>query len=89
MLGWVYENDNGNQVCDYYYCMKEDVVFLKQQGVMVYCFFIFWFCILFDGMIKYVNQVGIDFYNQLIDEFLVNGIIFWVIFYYWDLLLVL
>ena len=87
--GRVHENDNGNQACDHYHRMKEDVALLKQQGVMAYRFSISWPRILPDGTTKHVNQAGIDFYNQLIDELLANGITPWVTLYHWDLPLAL
>lgn len=32
-----------------------------------------------------VSEEGIKFYNDVIDEFLVNEIIFFVIIFYWDI----
>ena len=87
--GRVHENDNGNLACDHYHRMKEDVALLKQQGVMAYRFSISWPRILPDGTTRHVNQAGIDFYNQLIDELLANGITPWVTLYHWDLPLAL
>ncbi|RDX75668.1 Furostanol glycoside 26-O-beta-glucosidase, partial [Mucuna pruriens] len=54
---------------------KEDVQHLKNLGVNSYRMSISWSRVLPDGTIKGgVNQEGINFYNQLIDELLANGI---------------
>ncbi|KAM7486323.1 hypothetical protein LguiA_002332 [Lonicera macranthoides] len=60
---------------DSYNRYKEDVQALKNMGVDTYRFSISWSRILPDGTVKGgINQKGIDFYNNLINELIQNGI---------------
>lgn len=71
---------------DSYSRMKEDVQLLKKIGVNSYRFSISWSRILPGGKVSVgKNQKGIDYYNKLIDELLVNGIEPFVTLFHWDL----
>lgn len=87
--GRVKNNEHGDQACDHYHRMEEDVQMMKRLGLKAYRFSISWPRILPDGTRRTVNQAGIDFYNRLIDELLVNDIEPWVTLYHWDLPLAL
>lgn len=87
--GRIHEGETGDIACDHYHRWREDVQLMKQLGVNAYRFSIAWSRILPDGTNKQVNQAGIDFYSQLIDELLANGIQPWVTLYHWDLPLAL
>ncbi|KAL3616821.1 hypothetical protein CASFOL_039215 [Castilleja foliolosa] len=76
---WIRDHKNGDVTVDSYHLFKEDVQILKNMGVDAYKFSISWARILPGGAIsKGVNQDGIDYYNNLINELLDNGIQPWV-----------
>ena len=81
-------NENGNVAIDHYHRYKEDVALLKSQGFKAYRFSISWSRIMPDGKGE-VNEEGIAFYSNLIDELLANNIEPWVTLYHWDLPLAL
>lgn len=56
---------------DHYHHYKEDIALMKELGLEAYRFSISWVRIMPDG--KTVNQKGIDFYRDLIDEVVRNG----------------
>ena len=61
-------------VCaDHYHHMKEDIALMAEMGFKSYRFSIAWTRILPKGTGE-INQKGIDFYNELIDECLKYGI---------------
>jgi beta-glucosidase len=80
--------ETGNKSIDHYHLFKEDVSLLKSQGFKAYRFSISWPRILPDGKGK-INEKGIQFYSDLIDELLSNDIIPWITLYHWDLPLAL
>jgi len=82
--GHIKNDDTGDVACDSYHKYKEDVALLKAMGMNSYRFSIGWTRILPNG-IGEVNQAGIDYYNNLIDELLANGIEPAVTLYHWDL----
>lgn len=57
---------------DHYHHVKEDVQLMKELGMKVYRFSFFWSRIMPDG--ENVSQKGLDFYHELIDALLANGI---------------
>ncbi len=73
----------GNVACDHYHKYKEDVALMKELGVKNYRFSVSWSRIIPNG-IGEVNPKGIDFYNNLIDELLANGITPYMTLFHWD-----
>ncbi|KAK7858663.1 furostanol glycoside 26-o-beta-glucosidase [Quercus suber] len=70
---------------DSYKRYKEDVKFLKDLGVHSYRFSISWTRILPNGSLSGgINQEGIDHYNNLINELLLNGITPFVTIFHFD-----
>ena len=83
--GKVLNGDTGDVACDHYHRYQEDVALMAEMGVKAYRFSISWSRLLPNGKSDSLNQNGVDFYNNLIDECLKQGIIPWVTLYHWDL----
>lgn len=75
----------GDVACDSYHKYKEDVKILKNYGAKAYRFSIAWTRVLPNGTADHVNQPGVDYYNNLIDELKKNDIEPLVTLYHWDL----
>ncbi len=69
---------------DFYHHWREDIALMKELGMKAYRFSLAWTRIIPDGDGE-VNQRGIDFYNQVIDELIGNGIQPLVTLYHFDL----
>ncbi|MBQ0001486.1 MAG: beta-glucosidase [Clostridiales bacterium] len=82
--GKIYENHNGDVACDQYHLYKEDVQIMKEIGVKAYRFSINWARVLPKGTGE-VNEKGMEYYSNLVDELLANGIEPYITLYHWDL----
>lgn len=85
--GKIKNNDTGNEGIAHYEYYREDIALMKSQGFKVYRFSIAWPRVMPDG--KTINEEGIKFYSDLIDELLTNDIEPWITLYHWDLPLAL
>jgi 6-phospho-beta-glucosidase len=82
--GKTFEGTNGDIAVDHYHRYKEDIKLMAEMGLESYRFSISWPRILPDGIGK-VNEKGIEFYNNVINECLKYGIVPFVTLYHWDL----
>ncbi|MFY0650735.1 MAG: beta-glucosidase [Cyclobacteriaceae bacterium] len=84
----IHNQEHAQVANDHYHLYKEDVALMKDMGVTAYRFSIAWSRILPTGSGE-VNQEGVRFYSELIDELLAANITPWVTLYHWDLPLAL
>lgn len=86
--GKIDNGDTGDVACDHYHRMKEDVARMKELHLECYRLSVAWTRILPEGTGK-VNEAGVKFYSDLIDELLKAGIRPMLTMYHWDLPLAL
>lgn len=82
--GKTFKGSNGEVAVDHYNRFKEDVALMAEQGLKTYRFSIAWSRILPAGRGE-VNEKGLQFYSDLIDELLKYDIEPMVTIYHWDL----
>ncbi|MDS0526237.1 GH1 family beta-glucosidase [Clostridium sp. SHJSY1] len=82
--GKTFEGTNGDVAVDHYHRYKEDVKLMAEMGLESYRFSVSWPRVMPNGDGE-VNQKGLDFYNNLIDECLKYGIVPFVTLYHWDM----
>ena len=83
--GRVQGKHTGDIACDSYHKIKEDVATLKNLGVSCYRFSISWSRILPNGTAESVNDLGVKYYDTLINLLLENRIQPFVTLYHFDL----
>uniref|UniRef100_A0A0S7EET2 Putative glycosyl hydrolase n=1 Tax=Chrysomela populi TaxID=154003 RepID=A0A0S7EET2_CHRPP len=81
----ILNNDTGDIACDSYHKYKEDVSLLKELGVDFYRFSLSWSRILPSGFDNEVNQLGVEYYRNLIKELRAHNITPVVTIFHWDL----
>ncbi|CAG7838557.1 unnamed protein product [Allacma fusca] len=79
------DGSNGDVACDSYNRFREDVQLLKNMGANMYRFSLSWPRILPTGDPNNVNENGVQYYRDLIDELWANGIEPIVTIYHWDM----
>jgi beta-glucosidase len=82
--GKIFKGHHHYTACDFYNRYQEDIDLIKKLNIPNFRFSISWPRIMPDGTGK-VNQAGIDYYNQVIDYCLQQGIEPWITLYHWDL----
>ena len=82
--GKVSNFDNWDIACDHYHRFKEDLDLMKWMGVKAYRFSVAWPRVIPNGFGK-INEMGLDFYDRLIDSLLEREIAPWLTMYHWDL----
>ena len=75
--------DNTFVACDHYHRYKEDVALMKELGLKSYRFSINW-CRIVPEQGK-INEKGLMFYSNLVDELISSGIEPMITLYHWDL----
>jgi beta-glucosidase len=81
--GTIYNNHTGEEACDFYNRYKQDIQLMKQMGLKMFRFSISWPRVFPEGYGK-VNQKGVDFYNNVVDELLKNEIEPFITLNHWD-----
>ena len=82
--GHVVNDETGDVACDHYRRWRDDIALMRELGLSAYRFSISWSRVLPDGTGR-VNQKGLDFYRQLVDELVKAGIAPMATLYHWDL----
>lgn len=82
--GNVFNGDNGDVACDSYHRYEEDIKLMKELGIDVYRFSVSWSRIFPSGTGE-VNKEGVQYYHNLIDALVENGIEPMCTLYHWDL----
>nr|WPM03645.1 glycoside hydrolase family 1 [Phyllotreta armoraciae] len=81
----VINNATGDVACDSYRRWKEDIKLIADLGVQSYRFSISWPRILPSGYDKHVNEKGLEFYKQMVQEILKHGMVPVATIFHWDL----
>ncbi|MDP9079565.1 MAG: GH1 family beta-glucosidase [Bacteroidota bacterium] len=82
--GKILNGDKPNISCDFYNLYQLDIDLIKQMNIPCFRFSISWTRIFPNGTGE-INQVGVDFYNRVIDYCIEQGVEPWVTVYHWDL----
>ena len=78
------KGDTGDVACDHYNRMADDVRLMKELGLRAYRFSVAWGRVMPEG-VGQVNEVGLGFYERLVDTLLESGIEPLCTLYHWDL----
>lgn len=82
--GNTFKDTTGEVAIDFYHNYKEDIALMKEQELKAYRFSVAWSRVIpFDD--RKVNEQGIEFYSNVIDELLENDIEPILTMYHWDL----
>ena len=82
--GRIKGGDNGDIACDHYHRFGEDIALMRDLGIDAYRFSISWPRLLPTGR-GTANELGLSFYDRLIDGLLAADIEPWICLYHWDL----
>ncbi|KOB64528.1 Uncharacterized protein OBRU01_24123 [Operophtera brumata] len=79
------DGSTGDVAADSYHQYQRDVELMKELGLDFYRFSVSWTRILPRGFADSINQAGISYYNNLIDELVRNNIKPFLTIYHWDM----
>ncbi len=82
--GNMVNDENGDVACDHYVRFRDDVAVMKEIGLGAYHFSTAWSRVLPEGTGR-VNEAGLDFYDQLVDELVGAGISPVIVIYAWEM----
>jgi beta-glucosidase len=82
--GNMVNDENGDVACDHYNRFRDDVGVMKEIGLNAYHFSTAWSRILPEGTGR-VNEKGLDFYDQLVDELTAAQIAPVIVIYAWEM----
>lgn len=82
--GKTFKETTGDVAVDHYHRYKEDIALMAEMGLKAYRFSIAWARIYPEGNGK-VNETGLKFYENLIDECIKHKIEPMITIYHWDL----
>lgn len=82
--GHIKNGDTGDVACDSYHLFRDDVALMRECSLQAYRFSVSWARVIPDGDGE-VNEAGLRYYDELIDELIRNGIEPLVTLYHWDL----
>ena len=84
--GKIADGSSGDVACDSYHRYKEDIALLKDLGAKAYRFSISWSRVIpLGGRKDPVNEKGLQYYKDVVDELLANDIEPMVTLFHWDL----
>ena len=81
--GHILHNDTGNVACDHYHRYKEDIAIMKKMGLKAYRFSVSWPRIQPEE--GKVNEKGVAFYKDLVQELVNAGIRPMCTLFHWNL----
>lgn len=82
--GKSFRGQTGDAACEHYTRFREDVRLMAELGVTSYRFSVSWARVLRDGTGE-INEKGLQFYSDLVDELLRRNIKPFVTLYHWDM----
>ena len=84
LKGQIANKDTGDIACDHYHRYPEDIALMQRLGLQAYRFSVAWPRIQPQGR-GTPNELGLAFYDRLIDAILAAGIEPWLCLYHWDM----
>jgi beta-glucosidase len=81
--GKVRGGDTGEIACDFYHRYPEDIALMRELGLDAFRFSVSWPRVFPRGRGP-LNQVGLDFYDRLVDELLAAGMEPFPTLFHWD-----
>ncbi|PNT35146.1 hypothetical protein POPTR_005G059500v4 [Populus trichocarpa] len=79
------DHSTGDVAIDFYDLYKDDIRKMKDMHMDAFRFSISWTRMIPSGQVQWgINDEGIEFYNNLIDEIILNGLVPYATLFHWD-----